>query len=63
LIGYADADFANDENDRKSYSGYCFFISFNSSPVSYSSKKQTLVAQSTMESETIALSLAAKEAL
>jgi hypothetical protein len=63
LIGYADADFTNDEDDRKSYSGYCFFISSNSSPVLYSSKKQTLVAQSTMESETIALSLAAKEAL
>ena len=63
LIGYTDADFANDEDDRKSYSGYCFFIASNSSPVSYSSKKQTLVAQSTMESETIALSLAAKEAL
>jgi len=63
LIGYADADWANDEDDRKSYSGYCFFISACSTPFSYSSKKQTLVAQSTNESETIALSMAAKEAL
>ena len=63
LIGYADADHANDVDDRKSYSGYCFFLSKDSAPITYSSKKQPLVAQSTMEAETIAISVAAKEAL
>ena len=63
LIGYADADHANDEDDRKSFSGYCFFLDDKSAAISYSSKKQSLVAQSTMEAETIALSHAAKEAL
>jgi hypothetical protein len=27
LVGYADADHANDEDDRKSFLGYCFFLS------------------------------------
>jgi hypothetical protein len=63
LVGYADADHANDEDDRKSFSGYCFFLDDKSAAISYSSKKQSLVAQSTMESETVALSHAAKEAL
>ena len=63
LVGYADADHANDEDDRKSFSGYCFFLDDKSAAITYSSKKQSLVAQSTMESETVALSHAAKEAL
>jgi hypothetical protein len=63
LVGYADADHANDVDDRKSFSGYCFYLNQRSPPITYSSKKQSLVAQSTMEAETIALSLAAKEAL
>ena len=63
LVGYADADHANDEDDRKSFSGYCFFLDNKSAAISYSSKKQSLVAQSTMEAETVALSHAAKEAL
>jgi len=63
LIGYADVDHANDEDDRKSFSGYFFFLDNKSAAISYSSKKQSLVTQSTMESETVALSHAAKEAL
>jgi len=63
LAGYVDPDHANDEDDRKSFSGYCFFLDDKSAAISYSSKKQSLVAQSTMESETVALSHAAKEAL
>ena len=63
LVGYADADHANDEDDRKSFSGYCFFLDDKSAAITYSSKKQSLVAQSTMEAETVALSHAAKEAL
>src|SRR6266480_3573088 len=63
LVGYTDADHANDEDDRKSFSGYCFFLNDKSAAITYPSKKQSLVAQSTMESETVTLSHAAKEAL
>ena len=63
LDGYADADYANDEDDRKSISGYCYFLFDNSSPVSYSSKSQSLVALSTMEAETTAMTDATKEGL
>jgi hypothetical protein len=63
IVGYADADHANDEDDRKSFSYYCFFLDDKSAAITYSSKKQSLVAQSMMESESIALSHAAKEAL
>ena len=63
IVGYEDADHANDEDDCRSFSGYCFFLNDKSAPITYSSKKQSLVAQSMMESETVALSHAAKEAL
>jgi hypothetical protein len=63
IVGYVDADHANDEDDLKSFSGYCFFLDDQSAPITYSSKTQSLVAQSTTESETIALSHAVKEAL
>jgi hypothetical protein len=63
LVDYADADHANDEDDRKSFSGYCFFLDGVSASIAHSSKKQSLVAQSSMEAETVALSHAAKEAL
>ena len=63
IVGYTDSDHANDEDDRKSFSGYCFFLNGKSASIAYSSKKQSLVMQSMMESETIALSHAAKEAL
>ena len=63
LDGYADADYANDEDNRKSISGFCYFLFNDSSPVSYSSKKQSLVALSTMEAETTAMTEAIKEGL
>jgi hypothetical protein len=63
LVGYANADHANDVNDRKSFSGFSCNLNRRSPPIMYSSKKQSLVAQSTMEAETIALSLATEEAL
>src|SRR5208282_1539337 len=33
IVGYADADHANDEDDRKSFSGYCFFLDDKSAPI------------------------------
>jgi len=59
--GFSDASFANDSFDRKSHSGYVFFK--NNGAISWKSKKQSIVALSTMEAEYIALSNALKEAL
>ena len=59
--GFADASGASDPDDRCSTSGYIFFY-FNG-PISWGSNKQTYaVALSTMESEYMALTEAAKEA-
>ena len=57
-VGYSDADWAGDINDRKSTSGYLFKIS--GAPVS---KKQSCVALSSAEAEYMALSSAAQEAV
>ena len=59
LIGYSDADWAGDQNDRKSTSGYLFVM--NGAAVSWKSRKQTCVALSTAEAEYVALSGAAQE--
>ena len=52
LRGYSDADFAGCRMDRKSTSGTCQFL--GSSLVSWSSRKQSSVAQSTTEAEYVA---------
>jgi hypothetical protein len=55
---YCDADYAMSE-DRKSISGSLFTL--GKSPISYQAKKQTTVAQSTVESEYAAMAHAIKE--
>lgn len=60
LIGYSDANWADNKNDRKSQSGHCFIV--NGATVCWSSRKQPLVALSTCESEFIALSEACRAA-
>ena len=60
-VGFSDADWAGDTNDRKSTSGYVFMLSGGA--VSWSSKKQKCVALSTAEAEYIALSSAAQESI
>ena len=60
LIGYADADGSMAE-DRKAISGYAFMI--NGGAVSWSAKRQQIISLSTTESEYIAATYAAKEAL
>jgi hypothetical protein len=60
-LGYSDADWAGDRNDRKSTSGYCFLMS--NGVVSWRSSKQNCVALSTAEAEYVALAGAAQEAV
>ena len=60
-VGYSDADWAGDIDDRKSTSGYVFQI--GGTAVSWRSKKQTCVALSTAEAEYMALASAAQEAV
>lgn len=59
LLGYSDADGMSTEG-RQAISGYAFLIG---GAISWSSKRQDIVAQSTSEAEYVALSHAAKEAL
>ena len=60
-VGYSDADWGGDLDDRKSTSGYLFQI--GGGAVSWRSKKQTCVALSTAEAEYVALASAAQEAM
>ena len=52
LEGYCDSDWAGDTNDRKSTSGFVFFI--GNTAFTWSSKKQPIVTLSTCEAEYIA---------
>ena len=61
VLGYTDADFQSDPDDRKSTSGYVFTI--GSCAVCWKSSKQGSTADSTTEAEYIAASEAAKEAV
>jgi hypothetical protein len=54
---YTDSDYAGDQEDRKSTSGYVFL--FSSGAVSWSSKKQPTVTLSTTEAEFIAAAFCA----
>lgn len=60
LEGYSDADWNVFSDDSKATSGYVFKIAGGA--VSWKSKKQTILAQSTMESELFALATASEEA-
>ncbi|KAM1503885.1 hypothetical protein ACFXTO_000057 [Malus domestica] len=59
LEGYNDVDWNTLSDDSKATSGYIFSI--GGGAVSWKSKKQTILAQSTMESELIALAMASEE--
>ncbi|CAH2089057.1 unnamed protein product [Euphydryas editha] len=56
---YADADWANDLTDRKSYSG--FVVKLGGSTVNWESRKQRCVALSSTEAEYLAIGDACKE--
>ena len=61
VLGFADADWGSDVNDRTSFTGYVFMI--NNGAVTWTSHKQSSVALSTMEAEYMSLSDAAREAI
>ena len=60
ISGYCDADYAGDTM-AKSTLGWIFFLARG--PISWKSKLQTIIAQSTIEAEYIAINLASKEAV
>jgi hypothetical protein len=61
LHGYTDSDWMGNTLDRKSTFGYCF--SLGSAIISWSSRKQGSIAQSTTEAEYIVASAASREAV
>jgi hypothetical protein len=61
LHGYCDADWAGDANDRRSTTGYVFFVGVGA--ISWNCKRQPTIARSTMEAEYMAASHGAMEAI
>jgi hypothetical protein len=59
LEAFSDADFAGDVKDRKSVTGYVIMMS--GGPISWCSRKQSIVALSTTEAEYIAAAECCKE--
>lgn len=61
LLGYADADWAQDITDRKSHSGYVFKL--HGGTISWACRKQACVSLSSTEAEYVALAEASQEAV
>lgn len=61
LMGYCDADWASNIDDRKSITGYVFMLAGGA--VSWQTKKQPTVALSSVEAEYMAATQATKEAV
>lgn len=61
LVGFVDADWANNISDRKSYTGFVFKL--GDSAISWESSKQKTVALSSSEAEYMAITEATKEAI
>jgi len=61
LVGYSNDDWGCDQDERKSTTGYVFY--FSSTAFSWTSKKQAIVTLSTCETEYVAASSTACEAI
>lgn len=61
LVGYTDADWANNVEDRRSFSGFVFKLSGGA--ITWGCRKQTSTALSSTEAEYMAISEAGKEAV
>ena len=61
LMGYSDADWAGDPDNRHSTTGNLFLMT--EGPISWLSKKQSIIALSTSEAEYVAVSTTALEAV
>ncbi|PKU66662.1 Retrovirus-related Pol polyprotein from transposon TNT 1-94 [Dendrobium catenatum] len=59
LTSFVDLDWAGDQHDRKSTTGYCTFL--GRSPVNWCVKKQSTIARSSTEAEYRALAAAAAD--
>ena len=59
IIAYSDADWRSEPDDKRSTSGYCIYLGDNL--ISWSSKKQSVVSKSSVESEYRAMALASAE--
>lgn len=59
LIGFSDADWAQNRSDRKSNNGYTFI--YNGGMISWACRKQTCTALSLTEAEYIAMTEASQE--
>lgn len=61
IVGYCDADWARDLDERRSCTGYVFVK--QGAPISWNSKRQSTVALSSAEAEYMSLSACTQEAL
>ena len=61
VVGYVDADYAGEVDDKRSTTGYVFTLS--GGPICWKSTLQSIVAMSTTEAEYMAIAEASKEAL
>lgn len=61
LKGFVDANWGGDENDRKSFTGFAFFL--GGAVFSWESRKQKTVALSSTQAEYLGLSDAVREAI
>lgn len=59
IVGYADSSYAGGIEDRKSITGYCFFL--GGAITTWCSKRQRTVSTSTSEAEYVAMSHGARE--
>jgi hypothetical protein len=63
LSGWSDSDWGSSVEDRRSTTGYVFFLNPAGPPISWNSKKQATVALSSCEAEYMALAASVQECL